>query len=69
MCFSGLIGRSWAMIYAAAGYKVFIYDIEPSQVENALSETEHQLQLLEKEGNLRGKLSAEKQFSLIKGKL
>lgn len=57
------------MIYAAAGYKVFIYDIEPSQVEKALSGTKQQLHLLEKEGNLRGKLSAEKQFSLIKGVL
>lgn len=57
------------MIYAAAGYRVFIYDIEPSQVEKALSGTKQQLQLLEKEGNLRGKLSAEKQFALIKGML
>ncbi len=31
--FSGLIGRSWAMIFASAGYEVVIYDVEHSQVK------------------------------------
>jgi len=33
---SGLVGKSWAMIFASAGYNVTIYDIKEEAVENAL---------------------------------
>lgn len=33
---SGLIGRSWAMLFASAGFKVKLYDIEQRQVTYAL---------------------------------
>lgn len=66
--YSGLIGRSWAMIFASVGYKVYIYDIEQSQIDGAIAEIKVQFETLEKEGTLRGKLSAAKQFELIRGK-
>ena len=66
-CFSGLIGRSFAMLYAAGGYRVSIYDIEPAQVESALKEIHTQLLHLQETGFLRGKLSASEQESLITG--
>lgn len=64
---SGLIGRSWAMIFASKAYKIKIYDISPQQIEAALSDIENQLNALEKSGLLRGRLTAAQQLSCIKG--
>lgn len=64
---SGLIGRSWAMLFAAAGYQVRLYDIEPKQVQSALREIESQLVELEKTKLLRGARSAKQQMALISG--
>lgn len=64
---SGLIGRSWAMIFASAGYKVTIYDIEEKLVNSALEEIKTQLLKLESDKTLRGKLSAAEQIQLIDG--
>lgn len=65
--FSGLIGQSWAMIFASVGYKVSIFDIIESQVSNGLKQTEAQLKSLEEKGLLRGNFTAEEQFSFIEG--
>lgn len=64
---SGLIGGSWAMIFASVGYQVKIYDIVPEQVENGLKRIESELKRLEKENRLRGTLTAEQQFKCITG--
>ncbi|XP_078513200.1 lambda-crystallin homolog [Lissotriton helveticus] len=64
---SGLIGRSWAMVFASAGYKVKIYDIVQQQVTSALEDISKQMEELNKSGMLRGSLSPEKQLSLITG--
>lgn len=64
---SGLIGRSWAMLFAAAGYNVMIYDIKSEQVEGAKTNIKASLQDLSEQGLLRGTLSADEQYVLIEG--
>ncbi|CAH1109442.1 unnamed protein product [Psylliodes chrysocephalus] len=64
---SGLIGRSWAMIFAASGWTVSLYDIEVKQIETALADIKQQLKTLEKEKLLRGNINADQQIALISG--
>lgn len=35
---SGLIGRSWAMVFISGGYNVKIYDNQPGQAAKAITE-------------------------------
>ncbi|KAI5245312.1 lambda-crystallin homolog [Manis pentadactyla] len=62
---SGLIGRSWAMLFASGGFKVKLYDIEQQQVTDALENIGKEMKLLEQSGYLKGSLGAEEQLSLI----
>lgn len=62
---SGLIGQQWAMLFAAAGFQVKLYDITPEIVSNALADIGRQLAALEESGHLRGSLSVDQQKSLI----
>ncbi|CAH1407982.1 unnamed protein product [Nezara viridula] len=64
---SGLIGRSWAMLFASVGYNVTIYDILPEQIENAKKDIEQQTHTLKSKNLLRGPIPAEQQINLIKG--
>jgi len=63
---SGLIGKSWAMLFAAAGYEVLLYDLYEEQVHAALDNIKEQLNTLESKGLLRGKLTAVQQGQRIK---
>ncbi|XP_022214106.1 lambda-crystallin homolog [Drosophila obscura] len=64
---SGLIGRSWSMLFASVGYQVMLYDILPEQVSTALTATQKELLDLEAKGLLRGTLNAKQQFSCMSG--
>ncbi|XKL59697.1 hypothetical protein PGB90_000713 [Kerria lacca] len=65
---SGIIGKNWAMIFASAGYKVIIYDIDQEQLINAVNDIQQQLKYFEKNQLLRGNLTANEQFNLIESK-
>lgn len=62
---SGLIGRSWSMIFASQAYDVYLYDVAPEAVDKALVLIKDQLESLQKSGLLRGSLNAAQQFSHI----
>ncbi|XP_043853729.1 lambda-crystallin homolog [Dromiciops gliroides] len=64
---SGLIGRSWAMLFASGGFKVKLYDIEQQQITNALENIRKEMKTLEQSGTLKGSLSADQQLALISG--
>ena len=64
---SGLVGKSWAMIFASVGYNVTMFDIEPAQVAKALANIGDELDQFEKDGVLRGTLKAAEQKPLITG--
>jgi len=64
---SGLIGKSWAMIFASVGYEVVLYDVLESQVESALSNIKAELVEHETNGVLRGCLGAAEQAALVSG--
>lgn len=62
---SGLIGRSWAMVFLSGGYKVKIYDNKPGQASAAMAEIRKQLEELQQAKMLRGNLSTAEQLSLL----
>ena len=53
------------MLFAAADYRVQLYDIEPQQLTGALKEIEAQLDNLSKIGLLRGQLTVKQQLENI----
>lgn len=56
---SGLIGRSWALIFSRAGYSVCLYDVIEEQIRNAFVDLEAKLKMLEQNGLLNGQTAAE----------
>ncbi|XP_060090800.1 lambda-crystallin homolog [Heteronotia binoei] len=64
---SGLIGCSWAMVFASGGYQVKLYDVVQEQVTKGLKKISEQMKELEEIGMLKGTLNSEQQLSLISG--
>eukprot|EP00091_Calanus_sinicus_P010164 TRINITY_DN2365_c0_g1_i1.p1 TRINITY_DN2365_c0_g1~~TRINITY_DN2365_c0_g1_i1.p1 ORF type:complete len:123 (-),score=49.69 TRINITY_DN2365_c0_g1_i1:24-368(-) len=64
---SGLIGQSWAMIFASVGHQVVLFDVESTQVTKALENIKAELLEFEAAGTLRGELGAAAQAELISG--
>ncbi|XP_012697773.1 lambda-crystallin homolog [Clupea harengus] len=62
---SGLIGRSWAMVFLSGGYKVHIYDNQPGQAAKAITEIRKQMEELHQAQMLRGSLGAAEQLALL----
>ena len=62
---SGLIGRSWSMLFASVGYEVELYDVVPENVKSALKILDTEIKRLEANGLLRGPLNAKQQLQLI----
>jgi len=62
---SGLIGRSWAMLFAGAGYKVTIYDINHDQLSLALKDIDTQLHELKAKDLLRSDIPPATQLKSI----
>ncbi|EFP02737.1 hypothetical protein CRE_28074 [Caenorhabditis remanei] len=56
---SGLVGSSWATIFASSGYEVQMYDISEKQLQTALILVEKNLRKLDEHGLQRGCISAD----------
>ncbi|CAL2029522.1 unnamed protein product [Caenorhabditis brenneri] len=56
---SGLVGSSWATIFASSGYQVQMYDISESQLRTALELVEKNLRKLDDHGLQRGTINAD----------
>ena len=51
---SGLIGRSWAVLFARGGYSVVLYDVKEELMTQAMEVVEAQLQSLHQSNLLLG---------------
>lgn len=56
------------MLFVSARYNVIIYDINSELVNTAYEKIKSELKTMEKNGILRGNLTAEQQIELIKGR-
>ncbi|XP_039207417.1 lambda-crystallin homolog isoform X1 [Crotalus tigris] len=64
---SGIIGSSWAMVFASGGFQVKLYDTVEAQVTKSLKKIGEQMKELETAGMLKGSLKADQQITLISG--
>ena len=62
---SGMVGKSWAMIFAASGYEVSMYDSDPNQLAKVRPDIAKMLEVYEKEGVLKGSTTPKEQLELI----
>jgi L-gulonate 3-dehydrogenase len=63
---SGLVGKSWAMLWASGGHQVRLYDVVPEALAAAPGQIKEILTLLEAKGQLRpSKLNVQQQLERI----
>lgn len=62
---SGLIGSSWAAIFASGGFNVVLYDISEEQLVRATANVARNLQMLEEKGLKRSNLSQQQAIALV----
>lgn len=62
---SGLIGRSWALVFISGGFSVKIFDKAPGMAVSAVSSIRQQVEQLQQRNKLRGELSASQQVALV----
>ena len=53
------------MMFAAAGFKVKLFDVDKGQLEKAMSDIKSQIRTMEEKGLLCGSLSAAQQLANI----
>jgi len=54
VCGSGIVGQSWALIFARGGNDVVLYDIKDSQLQSGMDGFKNQLAIVQKAGLLWG---------------
>lgn len=62
---SGLVGRSYAMLFASAGYDVRVYDASKEQLQRAVADMEQQLSALAADGLQRGCLTVQQTMAHV----
>ena len=62
---SGMVGKSWAMIFAAAGYHVSMYHSDPNQLAKVHPEVAKMLEKYETEVVLKESTTPKKELELI----
>ncbi len=60
---SGLVGQGWASLFALAGYKVTLVDVNEKVLRDALERTESKMRFLEEAGLAKGAKRASKRLS------
>lgn len=60
---SGLVGQGWASLFALAGYKVTLFDVDEKILEKALERVNCKMRFLEEAGLAKGSESALKQLN------
>jgi L-gulonate 3-dehydrogenase len=54
------------MIFTSVGYEVHLYDVSRDQIDQSIRLVQQTLKEMEQEKVLKGKLSADQQFSLVR---
>jgi len=65
----GLVGKSWAMLFASGGHEVRLHDSFTNMIPAAVADVRQRLEALEESGNLKnaGKFSGKEQSALVSG--